>query len=168
MNATTECTDDQLFIAYREGQKDAFTVLHMRHQVRLHTFLKRSYKLDDATADDVSQAVWIRLHEARDQFVQNFRRWLRSTAGRLALDHKLKAKRERTKKLPQTQADCLADFLPGVMLSEILTRLSDAERRFLCLIYCDGYSICEAASEAFASCASPRRRLSEVLKLVRA
>ncbi len=57
-------TDEELMIAYREGDLSAFQTLYQRHKRRLMGYLITKLK-DQNEAEDVFQTVFVKLHAGR-------------------------------------------------------------------------------------------------------
>ena len=61
-----EAPDEELMIAYRDGDAGAFETLYARHRGALYRFVLRSLK-DRAVAEELFQEAWIRVIEARER-----------------------------------------------------------------------------------------------------
>ena len=83
-----EAGDEQLMLAYREGDAGAFEALYKRHKGALFRFVLRSIR-DRATAEEIYQEVWMRAIEARGRYeVQaKFTTWLYTIAHNRLVDH---------------------------------------------------------------------------------
>ena len=80
--------DEQLMLAYREGDAGAFDALYRRHKGALYRFVLRSIR-DRATAEELYQEIWMRVIEARGRYeVQaKFTTWLFTIAHNRLVDH---------------------------------------------------------------------------------
>jgi RNA polymerase sigma-70 factor (ECF subfamily) len=80
--------DEQLMLAYREGDAGAFEELYRRHKGGLFRFVLRSVR-DRAVAEELYQEVWMRAIEARGRYqVQaKFSTWLYTIAHNRLVDH---------------------------------------------------------------------------------
>ena len=80
--------DEQLMLAYREGDAGAFEELYRRHKGGLYRFVLRSVR-DRAVAEELYQEVWMRAIEARGRYeVQaKFSTWLYTIAHNRLVDH---------------------------------------------------------------------------------
>ena len=80
--------DEQLMLAYREGDAGAFEELYRRHKGGLYRFVLRSVR-DRALAEELYQEVWMRAIEARGRYqVQaKFTTWLYTIAHNRLVDH---------------------------------------------------------------------------------
>src|SRR4029078_7334007 len=83
-----EVGDEQLMLAYREGDAGAFEQIYRRHKGALFRFVLRSVR-DRATAEELYQEVWMRAIEARGRYeVQaKFTTWLYTIAHNRLVDH---------------------------------------------------------------------------------
>ena len=83
-----EAGDEQLMLAYREGDAGAFEQLYRRHKGALFRFVLRSVR-DRATAEELYQEIWMRAIEARGRYeVQaKFTTWLYTIAHNRLVDH---------------------------------------------------------------------------------
>jgi RNA polymerase sigma-70 factor (ECF subfamily) len=83
-----EGADEELMIAYRDGNAGAFETLYARHRARLFRFVLRSVK-ERGMAEELFQDVWIRVIEARERYAPKarFTTWLYSIAHNRLIDH---------------------------------------------------------------------------------
>jgi RNA polymerase sigma-70 factor (ECF subfamily) len=83
-----EAGDEQLMLAYREGDAGAFDLLYQRHKSKLYRFVLRSIR-ERAIADELYQEIWMRAIEARGRYeVQaKFTTWLYTIAHNRLVDH---------------------------------------------------------------------------------
>ena len=81
-------SDEILMAAYQAGSEQAFRTLHDRHAASVYGFLLRRVA-DPATADDLYQEVFLRLHRARATWdpERPFRPWLFGIVHHLLTDH---------------------------------------------------------------------------------
>jgi RNA polymerase sigma-70 factor (ECF subfamily) len=80
-------TDEQLLLAYQQGDKPSFAKLVERYQRELFHFLVR-FLGDRAAAEDVFQEAFLQVHQSADQFdtARRFRPWLFTIAANKARD----------------------------------------------------------------------------------
>ena len=80
--------DEQLMLAYREGDAGAFEELYRRHKGGLFRFVLRSVR-DRAVAEELYQEVWMRAIEARGRYEAQakFSTWLYTIAHNRLVDH---------------------------------------------------------------------------------
>jgi RNA polymerase sigma-70 factor (ECF subfamily) len=83
-----EAPDEQLMLAYRDGDAGAFETLYTRHRGALYRFVLRSLK-DRSVAEELFQEAWIRVIEARERYAASakFSTWLYTIAHNLLVDH---------------------------------------------------------------------------------
>jgi RNA polymerase sigma-70 factor (ECF subfamily) len=94
MNAPSTPTDETLMSAYVAGDRRAFEQLFARLAPRLHGFFRRSFG-SEATADDLLQTTFLKLHRARETYKAEMRvaPWAFAIAARVRLDEYRKRKR---------------------------------------------------------------------------
>jgi RNA polymerase sigma-70 factor (ECF subfamily) len=80
--------DEQLMLAYREGDAAAFEELYRRHKGGLFRFVTRSVR-DRAVAEELYQEIWMRAIEARGRYEPQakFTTWLYTIAHNRLVDH---------------------------------------------------------------------------------
>lgn len=83
-----EGADEELMLAYRDGNAGAFETLYGRHRARLFRFVLRSVK-ERGMAEELFQDVWMRVIEARSRYAPKarFTTWLYSIAHNRLVDH---------------------------------------------------------------------------------
>ena len=83
-----EAADEQLMLAYRQGDAGAFEALYARHKGPLYRFMLRSVK-ERALAEELYQEVWMRVIEARGRYAvqAKFTTWLYTIAHHRLADH---------------------------------------------------------------------------------
>jgi RNA polymerase sigma-70 factor (ECF subfamily) len=83
-----EGADEELMVAYRDGNAGAFETLYGRHRARLFRFVLRSVK-ERGMAEELFQDVWMRVIEARGRYAPKarFTTWLYSIAHNRLIDH---------------------------------------------------------------------------------
>ena len=83
-----EGADEELMLAYRDGNAGAFETLYGRHRTRLFRFVLRSVK-ERGAAEELFQDVWLRVIEARNRYAPRarFTTWLYSIAHNRLVDH---------------------------------------------------------------------------------
>jgi RNA polymerase sigma-70 factor (ECF subfamily) len=87
-------TDEMLMAAYVSGDRRAFEQLFARLAPRLHRFFRRSFSAE-ATADDLLQVTFLKLHKARATYKSDMRvaPWAFAIAARVRLDEFRRRKR---------------------------------------------------------------------------
>ena len=83
-----EATDEQLMLAYRDGNAAAFDDLYARHKGRLFRYVLRGVKTR-ALAEELYQEIWIKVVEARARYTPSarFTTWLFTIAHNRLVDH---------------------------------------------------------------------------------
>jgi RNA polymerase sigma-70 factor (ECF subfamily) len=83
-----EAPDEQLMLAYRDGDSAAFETLYARHRARLYRFVLRSVK-SRAIGEELFQEIWLRVIEARSRYAPQarFTTWLYTIAHNHLVDH---------------------------------------------------------------------------------
>ena len=86
--AADQVADEQLMLAYRGGDADAFAALYARHKGGLFRIVLRSVK-DRAAAEELFQEVWMKLIDARARYVPQakFSTYLYAIAHNRMIDH---------------------------------------------------------------------------------
>jgi RNA polymerase sigma-70 factor (ECF subfamily) len=94
MDAPALPNDETLMAAYVAGDRRAFEQLFARLAPRLHRFFLRSFRTE-ATADDLLQITFLKLHKARATYKPDMRvaPWAFTIAARVRLDEFRKRKR---------------------------------------------------------------------------
>src|SRR6516225_7224671 len=94
MDAPSLPDDETLMAAYVAGDRRAFEQLFARLAPRLHRFFRRSFGAE-ATADDLLQITFLKLHKARATYKPDMRvaPWAFTIAARVRLDEFRKRKR---------------------------------------------------------------------------
>lgn len=88
MNTMAERTDEQLVIAYENGERDAFTVLLARHTDGIYNFTYRLTSNREEAAD-ITQETAIKAWKNIDRFQvgQKWKTWIYAIARNTAIDH---------------------------------------------------------------------------------
>jgi RNA polymerase sigma-70 factor (ECF subfamily) len=83
-----EAADEQLMIAYRDGEAAAFETLYARHKGALFRFMLRSVNAR-GEAEELFHDVWLRVIEARARYTPTaqFTTWLYTIARHRLVDH---------------------------------------------------------------------------------
>src|SRR5919106_3886629 len=83
-----EAPDEELMLAYGQGDAGAFETLYKRHRGALYRFVLRAVKQRPA-AEELFQDAWMRVIEARERYAPQarFTTWLYTIAHNLLVDH---------------------------------------------------------------------------------
>lgn len=121
-----ERTDEQLMLAYGEGDLRAFELLYKRHRGTLYRFLLRSLR-QRADADEVFQETWSRAVAARERYRPDakFTTWLLQIAHNLVIDRFRRARPQASAEeteLVFSRLDAPEEERPERVLSEFEQR----------------------------------------------
>lgn len=96
MEFNESSSDEELMQAYQNGVDGAFDLLFKRHSSRVYGFLMNHLK-NRAQADDVFQATFLKLHQARRHYDPSFpfAPWLFTVCKSVLTDHARKKNRIR-------------------------------------------------------------------------
>jgi RNA polymerase sigma-70 factor (ECF subfamily) len=83
-----EAPDEELMLAYRQGDAGAFETLYARHKGPLYRFVLRSVR-ERGLAEELYQEIWMRVIEARGRYAvqARFTTWLYTIAHNRLADH---------------------------------------------------------------------------------
>jgi len=83
-----EAPDEELMLAYGQGDAGAFETLYKRHRGPLYRFMLRAIK-QRSSAEELFQEVWIRVIESRSRYAlqARFTTWMYTIAHNLIVDH---------------------------------------------------------------------------------
>jgi RNA polymerase sigma-70 factor (ECF subfamily) len=83
-----EAADEELMLAYRQGDAGAFERLYARHKGPLYRFVLRSVR-ERGLAEELYQEIWMRVIEARGRYTvrAKFTTWLYTIAHNRLTDH---------------------------------------------------------------------------------
>ncbi len=114
-DVTSDSTDEELLLRFRDGDAGAFELLMRRHRATVFTFLARLTG-DRPRAEDLLQETWLRVVAAAPRWEPRapFRTWLFSVARNLATDEARRAVHRRAEPLDDPPGDGLplAERLP--------------------------------------------------------
>src|SRR6478752_1715099 len=103
--------DEDLMLAYAQGDHAAFDVLYARHEAALYRFVRRLLgSALAAQADEVFQEAWLRIVTARASFRPQgaaWRTWAFTIAHNLAMDRLRVSGREVVPDGPDDEGDTL-------------------------------------------------------------
>ncbi|HUN67914.1 MAG TPA: RNA polymerase sigma factor [Burkholderiales bacterium] len=121
-----EAGDEQLMLAYREGDAGAFEALYRRHRGALYRFVARSVR-ERATAEELYQEIWMRVIEARGRYEAQakFTTWLYTIAHNRLVDH---WRKRGLALVSLDQEDSAAADPPAGAASDPLRRLEGREQ----------------------------------------
>ncbi len=159
--------DDELMAAYQNGDEDAFAILYRRHSPRVYGFLMNRLR-DRGQADDVFQATFLKLHQARSRYDPTFpfSPWLFTVCKSVLVDHVRKNQRRREDS--NDEAIERAADLRGERVDTIdLKSLPAQQQTAIELRYAEGLPFDEIALRLETSPSNVRQIISRGIKKLR-
>lgn len=158
--------------AYQTGDAAAFRVLYGRHSRRVYGFLMKSLR-NQAMADDVFQATFLKLHAARGRYDATFPfvPWLFTVCRSAMVDSIRAAERVREDADSQTVERAAAEVVdeaPEHPDLPDLSALPEAQRSAVELRYAGELSFDEIARRLETSPANVRQLISRAVRKLRA
>ncbi len=88
MDATAAVSDEDLMLAYRDGDAGAFDTLYRRHKGPVYRYMLRQCR-DAGVADELFQDVWMNLIRARESYTvqARFTTYIYTMAHNRLIDH---------------------------------------------------------------------------------
>ena len=88
MDATAAVSDEELMLAYRDGDAGAFDTLYRRHKGPVYRYMLRQCR-DAGVADELFQDVWMNLIRARESYTvqAKFTTYIYTMAHNRLIDH---------------------------------------------------------------------------------
>lgn len=160
-------SDEALMLRAQHGDARATDELIARWRLRLHAFLARRARQNDA--DDLFQETWLRVVRARDRFDtrQRFSTWLFSIANNLCRDQSRRlAVRTRDSHAPPIAAPPLSTEL-RIDVRRRLATLPDRLREVLVLRYFEDLSDLEIAAVVGVPAGTVKSRLHTAVRALR-
>jgi RNA polymerase sigma-70 factor (ECF subfamily) len=170
-NPKTPPTDEELMIAYQQGNSAAFDVLYQRYSARVYAYIKaRSFS--GSEAGDLFQAVFLKLHQSRRLYRSEhlFAPWLFTICRNAIIDQarrKDPLKENAGEELLAHIAAPAPQPEPAVLGQELasgLAGLSASQRQALEMRYLSESSFEEIAARLNTSQANVRQLVSRALK----
>jgi RNA polymerase sigma-70 factor (ECF subfamily) len=174
-------TAEALMCSYCDGDQVAFRALYELTAPRIYAYLKKLAK-DRATAEDLLQQTYLKLHDARGAYVRgaNPMPWLFTIAYRVFLDEARRARRsriassdERVFEIPvgidgrREQSEATDSKLHQEMLAAI-EQLPARQREVVRLTKVEGLSTSEAARILGTTAGAVKLRMHRAYQLLRA
>ncbi|MEM6732420.1 MAG: RNA polymerase sigma factor [Myxococcota bacterium] len=174
----TDATDEQLMLAYREGDQAAFGELFSRYAERLMHAAMRIVD-DEASARDVVQQAFLQMHRARNDFdgKRRFRPWIYTIALNLARDERRRRGRRREDELNREPESRASDGDPDAYvatterrrrMAKALETLSEEQRQVVVLHWYEGLSFPEIAETTGAGLSAVKVRAHRAYKKLKA
>jgi RNA polymerase sigma-70 factor (ECF subfamily) len=173
--ATEQISDDQLMLAYRRGDKQAFDALYTKYKNPLHGYLYRHCNSESQMAE-LFQDVWVRVIASSSRFEGSgrFRSWIFTLAHNCLVDFYRKNEKQQLHttyeesaggKGPDDEAD--GSELRSA-LDRSLQRLPLDQRQAFCLREEQGFSIKEIAVIQNVTAEAAKSRLRYAYKKLKA
>lgn len=166
-------TDEELMIAYVEGDVEAFELLYRRHKSRVLGFLLTKLR-DRNEAEDVFQTAFTKLHHGRHKYRHDipFLPWLFTITRNALIDHvRKKGLRERhitvSKEVVDEYAESVIDRTPIQATFTELSKLNESQRQALELRFNQGLTFAEIAEQMQTSADNSRQLVSRALRRLR-
>jgi RNA polymerase sigma-70 factor (ECF subfamily) len=128
MSWSTESTDEELMLLYRDGDAGAFDALYSRHKGGLYRYLLRQCR-DGAAAEELFQDVWMNLIRARAVYTvqARFTTYLYRLAHNRLIDHYRRNSHVAMVSFDEEDCEAMAD--PPDERERPLDETIDAKRR---------------------------------------
>jgi RNA polymerase sigma-70 factor (ECF subfamily) len=164
---------EALMVRYQQGDFAAATALVHRLSPQLHRFFAVQF-VSRASADDLLQETWLRLHEVRHTYRpgQPVLPWLYAIARHIRVDHYRKAQRTEIREqtldenfdIPQP-AGAGAAKTPD--LEAILATLPESQREVIAMLKVAGMSLEEVARATSSSVGSVKQKAHRAYERLR-
>jgi RNA polymerase sigma factor (sigma-70 family) len=162
--------DEELMLAYQDGNETAFTLLYRRYSGKIYGYLMSRLK-DRSTSDDAFQATFLKLHQSRMKYDPNFpfSAWLFTLCRTSMID--VIRTRVRIQKR-EGQDDVAFEGAAAAVPDEIvdvpdLSSLTQNQRDALLHRYIDELSFEQIAKRLAISPVNTRKIVSRALKQLR-
>ena len=165
-------TDEELMAAYADGNLEAFHTLYERHKGRILGFLVSRLR-DRDEAEEVFQAVFVKLHSARKRYRREiaFLPWIFTLTRNALIDHVRRNRTYRrfvqTSELPEIPAAERPPMLPVAKALPEIRTLSAAQRQALELRFDQDFSFEEIAARMRISAVNSRQLISRAVRRLR-
>jgi RNA polymerase sigma-70 factor, ECF subfamily len=161
-------SDEELMKAYQNGIDGAFDLLFKRYSSRLYGFLMSHLK-NRVQADDVFQATFLKLHQARKHYdpTYPFAPWLFTVCKSVLMDHARKRSRNREDSNDEMVANAADEKAIEDQPSIALEALPATQRAAIELRYQDDLQFEEIAERLKTSPSNVRKLISRGIKTLR-
>lgn len=184
MQNMTKLTDEQLVVAYANGNNKAFDVLLTRHQNRVFTYIM-SFVKDEDVANDVFQDTFIKavttIRQGRYTENGKFRAWITRIAHNVVIDHFRQVKNAALVSADDAEDNVLNDptlcdaSIEDLMigrqvnadLRKLINALPETQRRVVLMRYYRDMSFKEIAEETGVSINTALGRMRYALLNIR-
>lgn len=161
-------TDEELMQAYQNGIDGAFDLLFKRHSSRVYGFLMNHLK-NQSQADDVFQATFLKLHQARRHYDPSFpfAPWLFTVCKSVLTDHARKRNRNREDSNDDLVSRAVDEATVGPQPAVALDGLPANQRAAIELRYRDELQFEEIAKRLETSSSNVRKLVSRGIQRLR-
>lgn len=161
----TQQSDEELMHAYQQGNDSAFEILYRRHSAKVYGYLKGRLK-DQAFADDVFQATFMKLHQKRSHYDSSFpfTPWLFTVCRSAMVDAIRKKKRIIEDLNAEAVEKATAEAGAEKPVLPDMSALPETQRQAVELRYSQELSFDEIAKRLETSPANVRQLLSRAMK----
>ncbi|MGE4234096.1 MAG: RNA polymerase sigma factor [Bacteriovoracia bacterium] len=163
-------TDEELMLSYKTGDERAFELLYERHAPTVYGYVRKKLTAK-ASADDVYQAIFLKLHKTRKNYNASipFSAWIFTIARSVIIDHF--RKQSRVLENPDTDFIETAAQKPaiaeGTSLAFDLSAVPERYQAALKMRYIDDLSFEEIAQKLNTSALNARQLISRGIKILR-
>jgi len=170
----TQYSDEELMLAYQNGDELAFNILYQRYAGKMYGYLYKRCG-SAAVAGDLLQEVFAKLHQSRDSYRSQFKfaPWIFMIVRNCLIDHFRKVGRspidfssEKVDVVLQSRVEQAQENFSATE-SPDLSQLSDAHRQLLNMRYSEDLSFEQIAKRLKTSDANARQLISRALKNAR-
>lgn len=161
-------TDEELMLAYQNGNGDAFTILYSRHSSRVYGYLLKRLKTKPQ-ADDVFQNTFLKLHNTRFSYDPSlpFAPWLFTICRGVLIDHVRKQQRSQEVPLTEEVENVPSEASKAEPEIPSLEGLNSQQREVIDLRFHGDLSFEEIAKRIETSPANVRQVLSRAIRKLR-
>ncbi len=162
-------TDEELMVAYVDGDFDAFEILYGRHKGRVLGFLVTKLR-DRNEAEDVFQTAFTKLHKGRHKYRHDipFLPWLFTITRNALIDHvRKKGAHDRHITVSEEFVDGYAEPAPIQAAFTELSKLNENQRQALELRFNQGMTFAEVAEQMQTSADNSRQIISRAIRKLR-
>jgi len=168
-----DLTDEELMVAYVDGDTEAFDILYGRHKGRVMGFLMTKLR-DRNEVEDVFQTAFAKLHNARHKYHHDipFLPWLFTITRNALVDHvRKKGVHDRhitiSEEFVDGYAEPVVDQTPIEATFAELSKLNESQRHALELRFNQGLTFAEIAEQMQTSAENTRQLVSRAVRKLR-
>ncbi|MGK5085416.1 RNA polymerase sigma factor [Bdellovibrionota bacterium FG-1] len=168
MNPVNDPSSEALMTAYQQGDEAAFAALYQRHSRKVYGFLVKKLR-DQAMADDVFQATFLKLHQSRASYdpAFGFLPWLFTICRNTLIDAVRKKQRTQEDADPVAIENAQERVQEEGHILPDLAVLSVTQRQAIELRYSEDLSFEKIAEKLSTSPVNVRQLISRAVKKLR-